>query len=44
MLEVVTVVEGIPCRGLLQQTLADGALFYQSHSGRYRAEGCRALR
>jgi hypothetical protein len=36
--EVVTGVEGIPCGGLLQQMLADGALVHQSHSGRYCAE------
>jgi len=41
--EVVAGVEGIPCRGLLQQMLAGGALVYQSHSGRYCAEGCMAL-
>jgi len=42
--EAVTGVEGIPCRGLLQQMLANGALVYQSHSGRYCAEGCMALK
>jgi hypothetical protein len=37
--EAVTGVEGTLCRGLLQHTLPDGALVYQSHSGRYCAEG-----
>jgi hypothetical protein len=39
--EVVTDVEGIPCRGL--PPLANGALVYPSIGGRYRAEGCMAL-
>jgi hypothetical protein len=34
---------GDTCRGLLQHTLANGALVYPSQGGRYRAEGCIAL-
>ena len=41
--EVVTSVEGISCRGLLRHTLANDALGYSSHGGRYRAEGRTAL-
>jgi len=41
--EPVTGMEGIPCWGLLQQTLANGALVYPSQGRRYRAEGCMAL-
>jgi hypothetical protein len=44
MWEVVTGVEGIPCRGLLRQKLAKEALVYPSQGGRYPAEGCMALR
>jgi hypothetical protein len=41
--EAVTGVEGIPCWGLLQHTLANGALVYPSQGGWYHAEGCMAL-
>jgi hypothetical protein len=41
--EAVTGVEGIPCRGLLRHTLANGAKVCPSQGGRYRAEGCMAL-
>jgi len=40
--EVVTGVEGIPCRGFLWHTLANGAVVHPSQSGRY-AEGYMAL-
>jgi hypothetical protein len=36
-------VEVIPYWGLLRHTLANGALVYPSHSGRYHAEGCMAM-
>ena len=39
----VTVVKGIPWRGLLRHRLANGALVYPSQGGRYRAEGCMTL-
>ena len=35
--------EGTPCRGLLQHSLANRALVYPSQGGRYCAEGCMAL-
>jgi len=43
MWEVVTSVDSIPCWGLLQHTLANGALIYPSQGGRDHAEGCMAL-
>jgi hypothetical protein len=40
---VITSVKGISFRGLLRHTLANGALVYSSHGGRYRVEGRTAL-
>jgi hypothetical protein len=42
--EAVTSVEGIPLWGWLWHMLANGALVYPRQGGRYRAEGCMALR
>ena len=41
--EMVTGVEGMPCRRLLQHTPANRALVYLSQGERNRAEGCMAL-
>jgi len=35
--------EEASCRGLLRHTLANGALVYPSHGGRYHAKDCKAL-
>jgi hypothetical protein len=41
--EVITGVEGIPWRGLLQHTLTDGTLVYPSQGGRYCAWHCSSV-